>query len=162
VVSSPHGFWHFYAFFICLTLLDSITLIKFKTRYCYPSCTDIREAALLCYLTSLRELFDTDKSLLCISIFYLKKEIEKAAAQISMAIQPQHLTISMLTHRAEWKLWYILAQIGNLHNPEGSNNPEYAAQNDALCSVPKGPSEDRKAEKCEAWNRERTRIRKNL
>ena len=86
---------------ICLTLLDSITLIKFKTHYFYPSFTDIQEAALLCYFTSLRELFDTDKSLLCISIFYLEKEIEKGAAQISIAIQPQHLTISMPTHRTE-------------------------------------------------------------
>jgi hypothetical protein len=79
----------------------------------------------------LRELFDTDKSLLCISIFYLKKEIEKAAAAA--------LAISLPTHTAEWKLWYILTQIGNFHIPEGSNKPEYAAQNDTLCSIPKGP-----------------------
>jgi hypothetical protein len=46
----------------------------------------------------LRELFDTDKSLLCISIFYLKKEIGKAAAQISMTIQPG--VAKWLRHRA--------------------------------------------------------------
>jgi hypothetical protein len=43
------------------------------------------------------------------------------------------------THRAELKQRYILAQIGNDHNPEGSNEPEYAGQNDTLCSEPKGP-----------------------
>jgi len=54
-----------------------------------------------------------------------------------------------------------MAQIGNFHNPEGRNKPEYSAQNDTLW-YQKAPNEDCKAEEWEVWNRESTRIRKNL
>ena len=58
--------------------------------------------------------------------------VGKATVQILLASQAQPLAILNATQRAQW---YIVAKIGNGHNCEGSNKPEYAAWNNTLCLV---------------------------